>query len=90
MALLLGGLILLNLLGLLLMAWDKAAARRQKRRIPERTLLGLAALGGSAGVWAGIWLFRHKTLHPSFTWGVPVLLALQLAVAWFAGRLLWF
>lgn len=78
----------LNLLGLSLMAWDKSAARHHRRRIPERVLLGLAAVGGSVGVWSGIWLFRHKTLHSSFTLGVPFLLALQLAVAWFAGRLL--
>lgn len=78
---LVGFLVLLNLTGLLFMARDKAQARRGLRRIPEKTLFLLAAAGGSAGVLAGIWLFRHKTRHRSFTIGIPALLCFQVIAA---------
>ena len=60
---------------------DKFFARRGWRRIRERTLLGVAALGGSVGMLAGMNLFRHKTLKPAFRFGVPVILGAQLAAA---------
>lgn len=78
---LVGFLVLFNLSGLLLMARDKTQARRGGRRIPEKTLFLLAAAGGSAGVLAGIWLFRHKTRHRSFTIGIPALLCFQVIAA---------
>ena len=77
-------LALINLLGFVLMGADKKRARRGARRIPEKTLLGIAAAGGSAGVALGMAEFRHKTLHKRFTVGVPVMLIIQAALcaAW--------
>ena len=49
-------------------------------RIRERTLL-LALLGGSAGAWLGMQVFRHKTQHLKFKYGVPVIFLIQLAGA---------
>ena len=52
---------------LALMGWDKSrGARRTGRRVPERTLLLCALLGGSPGAYAGRWLFRHKTRKQPF------------------------
>ena len=48
--------------------------------MPEIRLLGLAALGGSAGALLAMFLFRHKTKHLKFTIGVPVILGLQIFV----------
>ena len=70
-------LMIVNALGLLLMLADKQKARKKRWRIPEATLMGVAAIGGSAGVFLGMYLFRHKTLHPKFTVGVPLLLMLH-------------
>lgn len=70
-------LITVNALGLLLMLADKQKARKKRWRIPEATLMGVAAIGGSAGVFLGMYLFRHKTRHPKFTVGVPLLLILH-------------
>ncbi len=49
----------------------------------ERTLFLLAALGGSAGVWRGMYAFRHKTRHWYFVLGIPAILAAQLLLGWF-------
>lgn len=69
---------LINLAALLLCAADKLRAKKGRWRIPEDTLLLSALLGGSAGLLAGMLLFRHKTKHKKFTLLVPLLLALQL------------
>ena len=41
----------------------------------------VAAIGGSLGVLLGIYTARHKTQHPKFTMGIPVILALQIVAA---------
>ncbi len=78
--LLIAWLALVNALGFLLMGADKRKAVRGAWRIPERTLFVTALLGGTPGVIAGMRAFRHKTRHWQFRYGLPVLLALQLAV----------
>ncbi len=76
-------LLLMNAVSFLLMLVDKQKARKNLWRIPESTLLWAAALGGSIGSLAGMYLFRHKTRHRKFTIGVPVILFLQIALAVF-------
>ena len=71
----------INLLALFLMGLDKSYARRDKWRIPEKTLFLAAALGGSLGAIAGMYLFRHKTKHLRFVLGLPAILLIQLIVA---------
>ena len=79
-----------NLLTFLAYGIDKRKAvrngqksKRQSRRTPEATLLLLAALGGSPAALLAMYLFRHKTLHKKFRYGVPIILFLQIAVgAW--------
>ena len=76
-------LLLVNAAGFLIMCLDKLLARKQTRRVPERTLLLFAALGGSLGSLLGMMLAHHKTRKPKFYITVPLLLALQAAaVGW--------
>lgn len=70
-------LLIINALGFFLMLADKHKAQKNLWRIPERVLMGTAILGGSLGVFLGMRLFRHKTLHPKFSVGVPILLAVH-------------
>ncbi len=70
-------LLVINLEGFALMGIDRSRARRGRRRIAEATLFIVAALGGSLGVLCGMYAFRHKTLHTSFTVGIPLLLFFQ-------------
>ncbi len=51
----------MSLLALIAFGVDKARAADGRRRIPELTLLSLAALGGSVGAVLGSLLFHHKT-----------------------------
>lgn len=67
-------LLVVNLDALLVMAEDKHRAKKGRRRIPEAVMFLLAVLGGSPGILAGMYLFRHKTLHQSFTVGMPLIL----------------
>ena len=60
---------------------DKSRARRQKWRIPESTLLLIAALGGSAAMYLTMKVIRHKTQKRKFMWGIPFIFIIQLALA---------
>ena len=75
-----GVLTLVTLLGY---GWDKLQAKRGGRRVPERTLLALASLGGFAGAWIAMRVFRHKTQKPIFS------LVLALAALLHAGFWSW-
>ncbi|MFZ3033823.1 MAG: DUF1294 domain-containing protein [Parvibaculum sp.] len=46
--------------------WDKFRAERDMYRLPERTLLTLAAIGGAFGAIFGQQRFRHKTRKEPF------------------------
>lgn len=74
-------LLLINALGFLLMLIDKWKAKHNRWRIPEATLMGVAALGGSIGSLLGMYTVRHKTKHLKFTVGIPLILVAQLALA---------
>ena len=71
-------LVLINALAFGLMLADKRRARKKLWRIPESTLMVTALLGGSLGALIGMYTARHKTRHPKFTIGIPLILALQL------------
>lgn len=72
-----------NLFTFALYGIDKLKAKRHAWRVPEATLLGLAAVGGSAGALLAMRTFHHKTHHLKFKYGVPTILSLQLLVAYF-------
>lgn len=58
--------IFISVLAFLAMGLDKSLARAQQWRIPERTLLTFAWLGGALGMLAGMQIFCHKTRKPYF------------------------
>lgn len=74
-------LIAINLVTFAVYGADKRRARRGAWRIPEKTLFLLPLLGGSVGALLGMRVFRHKTKHWYFVWGVPAILLAQLALA---------
>lgn len=72
--------LLWSILAFVLMGVDKWKARRERWRVPEKTLFLAAALGGSPGAILGMYAFRHKTRHWYFKWGLPAILIAQLAL----------
>ena len=74
-------LIASNLVTFAVFGADKRRARRGAWRVPEKTLFLLPLLGGSVGALLGMRVFRHKTKHWYFVWGVPAILLAQLALA---------
>lgn len=73
-------LLIINALGFVLMLADKFKAKKNLWRIPEATLMTVAALGGSVGSLIGMYTVRHKTKHPKFTVGIPLILAVQVVL----------
>lgn len=69
-----------NLITFIFMGIDKQKAKKRAWRIPERTLWGLAIIGGAFGVWLGMRYFRHKTKHRSFIVGIPILILVHVGV----------
>ena len=81
MKLLIVYLIIINIAAFILMGVDKSRARNGRWRIPEATLFHSAAVGGSIGAILGMQLFRHKTKHWYFKWGMPAILLVQIVLA---------
>lgn len=73
-------IILINLIAFVVFGIDKRKARKEQWRVPESTLFILAIIGGSIGALLGMLAFRHKTKHRKFTIGIPLILALQIAL----------
>ncbi|NLJ33342.1 MAG: DUF1294 domain-containing protein [Firmicutes bacterium] len=69
---------IISILTAVLTAYDKYAAQTGRWRIKERTLLLLAACGGSVAIWLTMHLVRHKTRKAKFVVGIPLLIFLQL------------
>ncbi len=71
-------LLAVNVVSFAVMGIDKQKARKHAWRIPESTLFVLAIIGGSIGSILGMRLFRHKTRHRSFVYGMPAILLVQI------------
>lgn len=80
-------LIIINLVAFTAYGVDKWKAKKDKWRIPEKTLILLAAIGGALGAYAGMRYFRHKTQHKKFTICVPLFLILWIiGLVWFGTK----
>jgi uncharacterized membrane protein YsdA (DUF1294 family) len=78
----------INIVSFCVCAADKRAARLHRRRVPERTLLILAALFGSAGLYLSMLIFSHKTKKPKFSVLTPLMLVTQtILCSWTFWRL---
>ena len=71
-------LLLINAVTFLAFALDKYKAVHGLHRIRVVTLLGLSVIGGAAGGYLAMYLFRHKTRKTGFVIGMPVMLLMQL------------
>ena len=73
-------IVIINIVGFLNMGIDKRRAIKRGWRIPEATLFTVAIAGGSFGSTIGMFLFRHKTRHWYFAYGMPIILLLHIGL----------
>ena len=73
-------LIVINILTFAVYGIDKRKAKQGSWRISEATLLMLAVIGGTIGALLGMQVWRHKTMHLKFKYGLPLILLAQIAL----------
>ena len=71
-------LLVLNFAAFAAFAYDKAMSIEGRRRVPERRLLGLALIGGSAGAVVAQRVLRHKTQKEPFHSQLQAIVALHV------------
>lgn len=83
-----GVIVLLNLISFILVGRDKARSVARSERVPEVYFFFLAVFFASAGVFLGLFAFRHKTNKIYFPLGIGLLLLQQLCLIYFVYLLL--
>lgn len=76
-------ILLINVVAFLLMGYDKRQAKERGWRVSEKMLMTMAVLMGAGGIFAGMYVFRHKTKHSLFKYGVPLLLGCNILVLYY-------
>lgn len=71
-------LIIINFYGIYIMYSDKRRAKKGSFRIPEKKLFIIALLLGNLGIIVGMEIFRHKTKHYKFVYGMPAIFFIQV------------
>lgn len=79
-------ILIINLISIIVTIHDKRCAVKNKWRTKESTLLLLAAVGGSVGMYITMQVIRHKTKHIKFMLGLPVIIVCQCVLAWLIWR----
>ncbi len=70
---------LISIIAVIVTVADKAKAKMGAWRVKEATLLLLSAIGGSVAMFITMQVIRHKTKHPKFMIGIPLIIAAQVA-----------
>lgn len=73
-------LIIVNIIAFACYGYDKHCAKTRRWRVPERTLLAAAVVGGSIGAYLGMMSFRHKTRHRKFLIAVPLMATVHILI----------
>ncbi len=71
---------LISIAAMILTIVDKVRAKNHDWRVPENTLLLVAAFGGAAAMLVTMLIIRHKTRHRKFMGGLPILIFYQIIV----------
>ncbi|WP_375605517.1 DUF1294 domain-containing protein [Flavobacterium davisii] len=79
-------LLAVNIISLFLFGIDKFLAIKDKRRIPEKDLLGMSLIGGAFGGLLGMFVFKHKTSKMSFIWRFAVVFIVNVVGVYFLLR----
>lgn len=72
--------VLMGLVAVIITVADKSAAKRNKWRVPEATLMLIGLCGGALPMYVTMKAIRHKTKHKKFMIGLPLEIALHAAI----------
>lgn len=72
----------INIIGFFEVYLDKEKSKKKQWRIPESRFFLIALALGGLGVLSGMYTFRHKTKHIKFTFGIPIIIIIQI-VLWY-------
>lgn len=75
-------LVVINIIGFMMMRVDKYKAKHRKWRISENVLMFVALVGGSMGIYTGMYVFRHKTRKMKFYIGIPLISIIEIIVCY--------
>ena len=75
-------IVIINIVTFIIYGIDKYKAKKGKWRIPENSLIGLEIIGGSIGAYLGMRVWHHKTMHLKFKYGIPLIIAIQMVIAY--------
>lgn len=81
-------LIVISVFSAIVTVFDKLRAIRHGRRVSEKNLLLLSAIGGSGAMFVTMLLVRHKIRHLKFMLGIPAIIVVQLIIVYVLGRVL--
>lgn len=84
-----GSIIIINLLGYILMWFDKYQSKKKGNRISENKLFLLAFLFGAPGIYSGMkYPIYHKAAKSSFKIGIPILIIVNMVCVFFIFKFL--
>lgn len=73
-------LVLIGIVAVAITVGDKNAAKKSKWRVSEATLMMTGLLGGALPMFVTMKIIRHKTKHMKFMIGLPLEIALHVAL----------
>lgn len=79
---------IISLVSIIVTCHDKTAARKGRRRVPEKTLFLLSLAGGSVATYFTMKIIRHKTKHKRFMIGLPMIIIFQILILIFIAIML--
>lgn len=72
---------IVSLVSVAVTSYDKRVSKiKGHRRVPEKALIILSLIGGSAAMYLTMLAIRHKTKHPKFMIGIPAIIVIQYGV----------
>ncbi len=74
-------LLISNIVAVTITVHDKHAARKKRRRVPEKALLISAALSGCIAMYITMHIVHHKTKKTKFMVGIPMIFVCEVIVA---------
>lgn len=79
-------LLIISFIAVIITIYDKICAIGKHWRVKENTLLLISFLGGSVVMYITMQIIRHKTRHLKFMIGIPIMIIIQLLIAFLVWR----